>query len=105
MAMNEGVLSLAGRLETLGHEQVKDRAWNYLTLGYGRGDRWWRAFCYRLRRNDYDGWRSIQHEDIVLSRLEGAYWGATEQKSHLRVQAIFSQTSDGLRKGRDSLPC
>jgi sugar phosphate isomerase/epimerase len=70
-AMNEAVLSLTGRQETLGHEKVKDRAWNYITLGYGHGDRWWRAFCYRLRLNGYDGWLSIEHEDILLSRLEG----------------------------------
>jgi sugar phosphate isomerase/epimerase len=54
-ALNEVALSLAGRLETVGHEKVKDRAWNYITLGYGRGDQWWRAFCYRLRLNGYDG--------------------------------------------------
>jgi sugar phosphate isomerase/epimerase len=70
-AMNEAALSRAGRLETIGHEKVKDRAWNYITLGYGHGYRWWRAFCYRLRLNGYDGWLSIEHEDIVLSRLEG----------------------------------
>jgi sugar phosphate isomerase/epimerase len=27
-ALNEVALSLAGRLETVGHEKVKDRAWN-----------------------------------------------------------------------------
>jgi sugar phosphate isomerase/epimerase len=70
-AMNEAALSLTGRLETIGHEKVKARAWNYITLGYGHGDQWWRAFCYRLRQNGYDGWLSIEHEDIVLSRMEG----------------------------------
>jgi sugar phosphate isomerase/epimerase len=70
-ALNDAALSVAGRLETVGHEKVKDRAWNYITLGYGHGDQWWRAFCYRLRLNGYDGWVSIEHEDIVLSRIEG----------------------------------
>jgi sugar phosphate isomerase/epimerase len=70
-SLNDGALSLTGRLETIGHEHVKDRAWNYITLGYGHGEQWWRQFCYRLRLNSYDGWLSIEHEDIVLSRMEG----------------------------------
>ena len=55
-----------GRLETIGHENVKDRSWSYITVGYGHGEQWWREFCYRLRLNGYDGWLSIEHEDIVL---------------------------------------
>ena len=39
-------------------------------MGYGHGEKWWREFCYRLRLNGYDGWLSIEHEDIVLSRME-----------------------------------
>ena len=70
-AFNEGALNLTGRLETAGHENVKSRAWNYITLGYGHGEQWWRQFCYRLRLNGYDGWLSIEHEDIILSRTEG----------------------------------
>jgi sugar phosphate isomerase/epimerase len=69
--LNPSMVSLTGRLETLEHERVKDRAWTYITLGYGHDERWWREFCYRLRLNGYDGWLSIEHEDILLSRLEG----------------------------------
>jgi sugar phosphate isomerase/epimerase len=69
--LNEGALNLTGRLETIGHENVKDRAWSYITLGIGHGEQWWRQFCYRLRIYGYDGWLSIEHEDIVLSRIEG----------------------------------
>ena len=69
--MNDAALNLTGRLETIGHENVKDRAWSYITVGYGHDEKWWREFCYRLRLNGYDGWLSIEHEDIVLSRMEG----------------------------------
>jgi sugar phosphate isomerase/epimerase len=69
--MNQAALNLTGRLDTIGHENVKDRAWSYITLGYGHGEQWWREFCYRLRLNGYDGWLSIEHEDVVLSRMEG----------------------------------
>jgi sugar phosphate isomerase/epimerase len=69
--LNQAALNLTGRLETLGHENVKERSWSYITLGYGHDEKWWRRFCYRLRLNGYDGWLSIEHEDIVLSRMEG----------------------------------
>ena len=69
--MNQAALNLTGRLDTIGHEHVKERAWSYITLGYGHGEQWWREFCYRLRLNGYDGWLSIEHEDVVLSRMEG----------------------------------
>ena len=69
--MNDPALNLTGLLETIGHENVKDRAWSYITVGYGHDEKWWREFCYRLRLNGYDGWLSIEHEDIVLSRMEG----------------------------------
>ena len=51
---------------------IPARSWSYITLGYGHGESWWREFCYRLRMVGYDGWLSIEHEDVVLSRLEGA---------------------------------
>ena len=63
--------ALNGRLETLGHDKVKERAWSYITLGYGQDDIWWKEFCFRLRRAGYDGWLSIEHEDMLLSRMEG----------------------------------
>jgi sugar phosphate isomerase/epimerase len=69
--MNDAALNVTGCLETIGHENVKDRAWSYITVGYGHGEKWWREFCYRLRLNGYDGWLSIEHEDIILSRMEG----------------------------------
>jgi sugar phosphate isomerase/epimerase len=51
---------------------IAARSWSYITLGYGHGASWWREFCYRLRMVGYDGWLSIEHEDVLLSRLEGA---------------------------------
>lgn len=52
-------------------EDIAGRAWSYITLGYGHGESWWREFCYRLRMVGYDGWLSIEHEDVLLSRMEG----------------------------------
>jgi sugar phosphate isomerase/epimerase len=50
---------------------IPARSWSYITLGYGNGESWWRDFCYRLRMVGYDGWLSIEHEDVMLSRAEG----------------------------------
>lgn len=52
-------------------DDLADRSWWYITLGYGHDARWWREFCYRLRMAGYDGWLSIEHEDMTLSRIEG----------------------------------
>lgn len=50
---------------------IPARSWSYITLGFGHGESWWRDFCYRLRMVGYDGWLSIEHEDVMLSRHEG----------------------------------
>ena len=50
---------------------VAERSWSYVTLGYGHGDEWWRAFCCELRLAGYDDVLSIEHEDATLSRLDG----------------------------------
>ena len=42
--------ALTGRLETLPVMAAKDRSWNYVTLGYGHDDAFWRAFCLAPRR-------------------------------------------------------
>ncbi len=88
-SMNKAVQDLTGRLETIEHGNVKDRSWNYVTLGYGHGEQWWREFCYRLRLNGYDGWLSIEHEDVVLSRMEGM-----RRSIDLLKRTMIDETSD-----------
>jgi len=50
---------------------IPARSWSYITLGFGHGEAWWRQFCYRLKMAGYDGWLSIEHEDVMLNALEG----------------------------------
>ena len=69
--INKPVAALTSRLENGSLMDIPGRAWSYITLGYGHGESWWRDFCYRLRMNSYDGWLAIEHEDVVLNRLEG----------------------------------
>lgn len=64
-------VALNSRLETRPSAEARARSWNYVTLGYGHGDDFWRAFCLALRRVGYDGVLSIEHEDMALSPMEG----------------------------------
>jgi sugar phosphate isomerase/epimerase len=70
-SVNHTRCATASLLENGPLNDVAARAWSYITLGYGRPEAWWKNFCYRLRMNGYDGWLSIEHEDVLLSRIEG----------------------------------
>jgi sugar phosphate isomerase/epimerase len=69
--INSPVCATTSRLENGSLMDVPGRAWSYITLGYGNDEKWWKDFCYRLRMVGYDGWLSIEHEDVMLSREEG----------------------------------
>jgi sugar phosphate isomerase/epimerase len=60
-----------GLLENGDLMDIPARSWSYVTLGFGKGEEWWRQFCYRLKMSGYDGWISIEHEDVLLDALEG----------------------------------
>ncbi|MDR9763295.1 sugar phosphate isomerase/epimerase [Rhizobium redzepovicii] len=67
-APKQAVTSL---LENGSLTDIPSRSWSYITLGFGHGEEWWRQFCYRLKMGGYDGWLSIEHEDVLLNSLEG----------------------------------
>jgi sugar phosphate isomerase/epimerase len=69
--LNGPVLAAATLLENGPLDDVRVRSWSHCTLGYGHDAKWWSDFCYRLRMAGYDGWISIEHEDVNLSRMEG----------------------------------
>jgi sugar phosphate isomerase/epimerase len=58
-------------LETKPNDQVADRAWNYVTLGYGHSEIWWRDFVIQLKQNGYDDVLSIEQEDYSLPPMVG----------------------------------
>ena len=58
-------------LETKSNERVAARSWNYVTLGYGHAEIWWRDFVIQLKQNGYDDVLSIEHEDYSLPPLVG----------------------------------
>ena len=62
---------LNGVIDTIPGSDYKARAWNYITLGDGHDDTWWRAFVAALTAAGYDGVLSIEHEDPAMSAVEG----------------------------------
>lgn len=69
--LNAPVQATTGLLENGSLMHIPARSWSYITLGFGHGEEWWRQFCYRLKMAGYDGWLSIEHEDVLLNALEG----------------------------------
>jgi sugar phosphate isomerase/epimerase len=67
----EKTAALTSRLETRLFNDPDRRSWNFVTLGYGHDDAFWRAFCVALRRAGYDDVLSIEHEDMLMTPLEG----------------------------------
>lgn len=69
--LNAPVQATTSLLENGSLMDIPARSWSYITLGFGHGEQWWRQFCYRLKMAGYDGWLSIEHEDVLLNSLEG----------------------------------
>ncbi len=69
--LNAPVQATTSLLENGSLMNIPSRSWSYITLGFGHGEEWWRQFCYRLKMAGYDGWLSIEHEDVLLNSLEG----------------------------------
>ncbi|HLY88868.1 MAG TPA: sugar phosphate isomerase/epimerase [Acetobacteraceae bacterium] len=63
--------SINSLIDTTPNDRLLDRAWSYVTLGYGHDLLWWREFCSILRLVGYDDVLSIEHEDQALPPLEG----------------------------------
>ena len=81
--LNGPVQAINSLLENGSLMEIPARSWSYITLGFGHGEEWWRQFCYRLKMAGYDGWMSIEHEDVLLNSLEGL------EKSVALLQAVM----------------
>lgn len=92
--MNAPVLATATALEHGPLDDVAARSWSHCTIGFGHDGKWWRDFCYRLRLNGYDGWISIEHEDVNMSRMEGL----SKAVAVLRDAAMFDPPDYELQR-------
>lgn len=60
-----------GVLDTKHYGDEFNRAWIFRTVGYGHSLEWWKDFVSTLRMVGYDGTLSIEHEDSLMSSMEG----------------------------------
>jgi sugar phosphate isomerase/epimerase len=64
-------VAVNGVLDTKHYGDEINRAWIFRTCGYGHTMGWWKDFVSTLRMVDYDGVISIEHEDSLMSAMEG----------------------------------
>lgn len=62
---------LNGNLDVKSYGDVLNRGWVFRSVGYGHGVDWWRDFVSVLRTVGYDHVLSIEHEDALMSSMEG----------------------------------
>jgi sugar phosphate isomerase/epimerase len=60
-----------GYLDTKHYADEKNRAWIFRTVGYGHGADFWADFISTLRMCGYDGTLSMEHEDSLMTPMEG----------------------------------
>lgn len=60
-----------GNLDTKSYGDILNRSWVFRSCGYGHGVDWWKDFVSNLRVVGYDDVLSIEHEDGLMSSMEG----------------------------------
>ncbi|MCU0315070.1 MAG: sugar phosphate isomerase/epimerase [Fimbriimonadaceae bacterium] len=60
-----------GNLDTKSYGDIPKRSWVFRSVGYGHGIEWWKDFVSNLRMVGYDYVLSIEHEDGLMSSMEG----------------------------------
>jgi sugar phosphate isomerase/epimerase len=69
--IERGIAGVNGVLDPKTAEHFARRAWNYVALGYGHGEQWWREFLVVVRMAGYDGVISIEQEDLTMPAIVG----------------------------------
>ncbi len=88
----EPVARVHGCLDVKHYGDEINRAWIFRTCGYGHGYDWWSDFISTLRMVGYDGAVSIEHEDSLMSNLEGLTKAAEFLKQVLIYQKPTAMT-------------
>lgn len=60
-----------GNLDTKSYGDIMNRSWVFRSVGYGHSVDWWKDFVSTLRTVGYDYVLSIEHEDGLMSSMEG----------------------------------
>ncbi len=79
-----------GNLDTKSYGDILQRSWVFRSVGYGHSLEWWKDFVSNLRMVGYDHVLSIEHEDGLMSPMEGL----TKAVDALKQAVIFQEAGD-----------
>lgn len=65
--IERGVCDVNGLLETKPVTDAENRSWNYVAVGCGKDLQWWKEFFSVCRMVGYDGYVSLEMEDLTMS--------------------------------------
>jgi sugar phosphate isomerase/epimerase len=65
--LERGLVEVNGLLETKVVEDTANRTWNYVAVGCGRDLQWWKEFFSVVRMTGYNGFVSLEMEDLTMS--------------------------------------
>jgi sugar phosphate isomerase/epimerase len=65
--IERGIADVNGTLEIEEIDRVAERAWNYVAVGCGRDLQWWKEFFSVVKMAGYDGFVSLEMEDLTMS--------------------------------------
>ncbi len=65
--IERGMADVDGLLETLPVDRSAERTWNYVAVGCGRDLQWWKEFFSVCKMMGYDGYVSLEMEDLTMS--------------------------------------
>ena len=69
--VNQENIKINGVLDTKHYSDLENRSWLFRTVGYGMTFDAWKAILSELRIAGYDGVVCIEHEDALMSKMEG----------------------------------
>lgn len=65
--IERGLCDVNGLLETKPVTDCENRTWNYVAVGCGKDLQWWKEFFSVVRMVGYNGWVSLEMEDLTMS--------------------------------------
>jgi len=74
-----------GMLDTKPIDAFRTRSWNYVAVGAGHGEQWWREFFSVVRMGGYDGEVALEMEDLTMPMLDGHLMSLRTLKSALAL--------------------
>lgn len=65
--IERGLAEVDGLMEYQPVTNIRTRSWNYVAVGCGKDLQWWKEFFSVLRMTGYDGYVSLEMEDLTMS--------------------------------------